>query len=342
MQERVPDSTIYKPGLNLNVIAPVSSILALLYLGVSFFSLPLSYFLTMLFAWPSYLMYLLFGLLFGFHDSEGIALGSGILMEFIGPLFAFICWFIVLYIVAKILIKISPEFSTKIKLSRTDPYSKKILIVSILVVIVFTAVTPIYYFIQSRGELAQYFTEQQQTIDKYANSYSGSNFEIPEIKVKFKLPSDLNDLVYTVIQNDSTRTVIGFSSNSLAAFSGCSAKDTSLGVIVRYPRSSGQDMEKMTGFLLLNGPREYDLSCSNGCGYHPYSPYKMGAYYYFYDDPFEVVDNPTYLSYKYQVHPLGYLGYPGACSSNTTAANLQMKQLGLLKPALSTVNLIRN
>lgn len=342
VSKQIARSTLQRPRVNVNTVALISVILALLYFSVVFFSFPLPYFLMMLFAWPSYFMYLLYGFAFSFHDVEGIALGAGILMEFIGPLFVFICWFTILYLVGKVLIKVSPGFSTKIKLLRAVPYSKKTLVVCILVTIIFTAITPIYYFVQSRKELAQYSKEKQQTINRYANSYSGNYFEIPEINVKFKLPYGLNDLIYTVIQNDSTRMVVGFSSNSLASFPECSAKDTPLGVMVRYPKSGSSDIGKMTGFLILDGPREYNLSCSNGCGYHPYSPYKMGNYYYFYDDPFEVTDNPTNPDYKYRTHPMGYLGYLGACSSNTTATDLQMKQLDLLKPALSTVSLIKN
>ena len=329
--------------LNLNLVAIASTIFVLLYLITALVPIAPFYFLMFLFIWPSYLMYLLFGLVFGFRDIEGIALGSGVLMEFIGPIFVFICWFIILSIIGEILIKINPKFCVKIGLLRIDSYSKKPLVVCILITMVLTTITPIYFNIRSKKALTQYYAEKQQTVNDYANSYSGNYFEVPEINIKFKLPSNLNDLTYSVIQSDSTRRVIGFSSNSLSVYPGCSAENMPLGVIVRYPRSSKQNMVEITGYLLLDGPREYNLRCTNGCGYHPYSPYTMGNYYFFYDDPFEQIDNPKEPTYKgYQTHPLGYLSYTGACSRDASAANLQIKQLDLLKPALSTTNLIKN
>lgn len=151
----------------------------------------------------------------------------------------------------------------------------------------------------------------------------------------FKLPSDLNDLTYEVIQNNPERIIVGFSSKSLSTYSGCSANDMSLGVMVMYPTSTKEKMEEMTGFrLLLDRPSRYETWMDNDNG--PYDPFKLGNYYYFYDDPLNHNDNPTNSFYKYRKHPLGYLDYMGACSNDSKAAQLQISQLGLLRAALST------
>ncbi len=201
---------------------------------------------------------------------------------------------------------------------------------------------PIYFYNISRQELNQYKVEEGQTRTKYTDSFQGSYFSIPELGIKFKLPSNLTGFKYGVIKSDSTQTVVGFSTDSLSSYKGCTTQDTPLGVLVKYSKNTSIDVVKLTHFLLLDAPREYNLSCSNGCGYHPYSPYTLGNYYYFYTDPFEMTANPSNPSTLYYNGPTGYLNQIGSCSTDTTAQNLQKEELSILKPVLSTVILSGN
>ncbi len=218
--------------------------------------------------------------------------------------------------------------------------TKIIVIACIIFVVIINFIPLIYLSRQSMQVVNQYKDEENQMRSKYAQSIQGNYFSIPELAVKFKLPSQLDGFIYKVIENNSTRTIVGFSTDKLSAYAGCEADRSPLGVLVMYPHSNESDVVKLTGFLLLDAPREYDMRMQNGGSYHPYSPYTIGNSYYFYDDPFEITDNPTNPTYKYYQHPEGYLGYIGACSTNSTAIKMQNDGLGILKPALSTVTKI--
>lgn len=98
---------------------------------------------------PMFIGYSILSFLSG--DGEGAGLLMGIIMEFIGPILVFICWFVILYLITYFyykLVKSKRENNENSPVENNKTISKKFILISLTIVILFNITNFSYLWFQ--------------------------------------------------------------------------------------------------------------------------------------------------------------------------------------------------
>lgn len=252
----------------------------------------------------------------------------------------FFAWFVILYLVFFLITKIYKIILPSAANSGArEKFPVRFLVICLLVVIG-CAIPKIVMLFNAQlenhrvqKELVYESPEHKQQRKDYAKSYEGSYFNIPEMEIKFKVPSQLQGLKYSVVENTPERVVVGLSTETLSTYAGCGASDKALGTMFLYRDADFDTIKYESSFIpfIIQIPKS-----QNPDHYHPYYPYNFGDLWYFYKKPEQLKFSINQNDEGFVPSVGGIGGWIHTCSNDRAAAAMQVKAFEILTPALAT------